>query len=86
MSLATAKNIIDWIFTHVPDYADEVVIDFIGGEPLLKFELIKEIVSYVDNKHLKIPYVFFADTNGTILTSEMKKWFSKNKNIFKLGR
>jgi radical SAM protein with 4Fe4S-binding SPASM domain len=85
MSLTTAKNVIDWIFTHVPDYADEVVIDFIGGEPLLKFKLIKDIVSYVDNKNPTVPYVFFADTNGTILTTEMKKWFSENKNMFKLG-
>jgi radical SAM protein with 4Fe4S-binding SPASM domain len=85
MSFATAKNVIDWIFTHVPDYADEVVIDFIGGEPLLKFKLIKEIVSYVDNKRPEVPYVFFADTNGTVLTTEMKKWLLENKNIFKLG-
>lgn len=77
MSLATAKNVIDWIFTHVPDYVDEVVIDFIGGESLLKFKLIKEIVSYVENRYPAVPYIFFADTNGTILTT--------NKNIFKLG-
>jgi radical SAM protein with 4Fe4S-binding SPASM domain len=85
MSFATAKNTIDWIFTHVPDYADEVIIDFIGGEPLLKFQLIKEIVSYVNKKQPTTPYIFFADTNGTLITDEMKQWFSENKNIFKLG-
>ena len=85
MSLDTAKNAVDWIFTHVPDYADGVEIDFIGGEPLLEFPLIKEIVYYVLDKQSKIPFIFFASTNGTVLTTEMKRWFLENIDIFQLG-
>jgi sulfatase maturation enzyme AslB (radical SAM superfamily) len=85
MNLKTAKETIDWILTHVPDYAEGVEIDFIGGEPLLEFQLIKEIVFYVMKKKPTIPYVFFATTNGTLLTIEMKHWFSENKNVFQLG-
>jgi hypothetical protein len=68
MSFETAKNVINWIFTHVPDYADGVEINFIGGEPLLEYPLIKEIFSYVSRKQPKIPYIFFATTNGTLLS------------------
>jgi len=85
MSLDTAKTSIDWIFDNIPNHVEEVVIDFIGGEPLLEFSLIKEIFSYVKNKQLEIPYTFFADTNGTLLTTEMKQWFSENKRNFQLG-
>jgi sulfatase maturation enzyme AslB (radical SAM superfamily) len=85
MSFETAKDVIDWIFTHVPDYADGVEIDFIGGEPLLEYPLIKEIVSYVSRKQPEIPYIFFATTNGTLLTSEMKQWFTEHTDCFQLG-
>jgi sulfatase maturation enzyme AslB (radical SAM superfamily) len=50
MDFETARRSIDWIFTHVPDYADAVEISFIGGEPLLEFPLIKEVTQYVCEK------------------------------------
>ena len=85
MSLEIAKKTIDWIFTNIPEFTNEVIIDFIGGEPLLEFQLIKSIVSYVNSKEISVSYTFFADTNGTLLTTEMKQWFLENKNIFQLG-
>ena len=85
MPLDIAKNAINWIFENVPNYVDEVVIDFIGGEPLLEFNLIKDIVLYVKKKRPNIPYIFYVNTNGTVLTSEMKQWFLKYKNIVQLG-
>jgi uncharacterized protein len=85
MSLDVAKKSIDWIFSNVPDNTKEVVVDFIGGEPLLEFHLIKEIISYVKEKRTEIPYMFFANTNGTLLTPDMKQWFLDNKDIFHLG-
>jgi len=85
MSFETAKNVIDWIFSHIPAESKGIEIDFIGGEPLLEYHLIKKIVSYVESKNLNIPYIFYADTNGTLLTTEMKKWFLDKINIFKLG-
>jgi sulfatase maturation enzyme AslB (radical SAM superfamily) len=85
MSLEVARQSIDWIFSHVPDYAEGVEIDFIGGEPLLEFPLIKEIVSYVCGKHSGIPFIFFATTNGTLLDDEMKAWFTAHRSCFSLG-
>jgi radical SAM protein with 4Fe4S-binding SPASM domain len=85
MSLQTAKNVINWIFTHVPDYAGRVEIGFIGGEPLLEFSLIKDVFDYVCKLNLKTPYIFYATTNGTLLTDELKAWFTEHKHCFYLG-
>ena len=46
MDFSTAKNVIDWIFDNVPPDMSDVEINFIGGEPLLEFQLIKDIVAY----------------------------------------
>jgi sulfatase maturation enzyme AslB (radical SAM superfamily) len=85
MTFETAQKVVDWIFTHVPDYADKVEIDFIGGEPLLEFTLIKEIFSYVYKIRPEIPYIFFATTNGTLLTAELKQWFIEHLDCFQLA-
>ena len=64
---------------------DYVEFDFFGGEPLLEFELIKKIVDFIKIRKYKNKYIFFATTNGTILTQEMKLWFVENRNFIVLG-
>jgi sulfatase maturation enzyme AslB (radical SAM superfamily) len=85
MSVDTARRSIDWIFSHVPGYADAVEISFIGGEPLLEFSLIKEITQYVCEKKPAIPFIFYATTNGAVLDDEMKAWFTARRDCFWLG-
>lgn len=85
MSFETAKKVIRYIFENVPDGKDGVEIDFIGGEPLLEFALIKKIFEYTKSLKPSIPYLFYATTNGTVLTEEMKRWFTENKESFWLG-
>jgi sulfatase maturation enzyme AslB (radical SAM superfamily) len=85
MPFQTACNAIDWIFTHVPDYADGVEIGFIGGEPLLEFPLLKRIFEYVCRLKPAVPHIFFATTNGAVLTDDMKTWFTERKDCFWLG-
>jgi radical SAM protein with 4Fe4S-binding SPASM domain len=85
MSVETAKTSIDWIFSNVPEGIDEIEITIIGGEALLEFDLIKEIVTYTCAKEKQKKIVFFATTNGTVLTSEMKEWFAMHKKCFHLG-
>lgn len=47
MSNYTARRIVDWVLSEelIKD-ADRVILDFIGGEPLLEIDLIKDTVSY----------------------------------------
>jgi uncharacterized protein len=64
MSWRTAKAAVDW-FLKSSKKAEEKAITFYGGEPLLRFELIKKIVEYVKKKKVNIHYSF--TTNGYLL-------------------
>lgn len=85
MSIDVAQKAIDWIFNNVPEGMDGIEIGFIGGEPLLEYELIKEIVDYTCSKKRNDKFIFYATTNGVLLTSEMKEWFTTHQNCFVLG-
>ena len=85
MSFDTACKCIDWIFANIPDNMNGVEITFIGGEPLIEYELIKQIYEYTHKKYPRESYIFYATTNGTIMTEEMKAWFIEHKKTFVLG-
>lgn len=61
---------------------EEVEIDFFGGEPFLEFDKIKEICEWTWSRKWSAKYLFFATTNGTILTNEIKDWLRANKQYF----
>ena len=85
MSFETAKKSINWIFNNIPKDTNKIEINFIGGEPLLEFNLIKQIFEYTKSQNPKVNYTFFASTNGTLLTYDIKKWFTTYKDLFCLG-
>lgn len=85
MSMETAKKVIDNIFELKPQQFTGIDIGFIGGEPLLAFDLIKEVCEYTWSKYANENFIFYASTNGTILTNEMKNWFSAYDKKFILG-
>lgn len=84
MSFETGKEVMKKIFASVPEECDDIHIGFIGGEPMLEFELIRDICEYTWQRQASKPYIFFATTNGTILTEEMKQWLISNIQRFKL--
>lgn len=83
MSLEVAKNSI----THYMESGDyeDIRISFIGGEPLLEFELIKKTCEWFWHQQWRKKFLFFATTNGTIMTHSMKEWFTEHKNSFWLS-
>lgn len=85
MSYETACECIDWIFANIPEDMHGIEISFIGGEPLVEFELIKKIYDYTNSKYAGQEYIFYATTNGALLNDEMKAWFTERKNNFVLG-
>lgn len=86
MTYETCKSCIDWVFEKIlREENNRAVITFFGGEPLLRFDLIKAIYEYATRKGHQDVIRFFASTNGTILTDEMKTWFSERKQLFTLG-
>ena len=64
MSLETAKKLVDMLLTGdkgMDDYISPVnspgiILDFIGGEPLLEIELIDEIVTYFRTRALELKH------------------------------
>lgn len=87
MTLAMAKDIILREAAFVKDNPDfnEMEIDFMGGEPLMNFELIREVVEWLDANPLPIPFICFATTNGTLLDEARKDWFRKHRKLMWLG-
>lgn len=85
MSFEIARKSVDWIFQNIPPDRQGITLDFIGGEPLLEFQLIKAVFKYTEGKKGDIPVKYFATTNGTLLDDEMKQWFSARKEKFILG-
>lgn len=57
---------------------DEVALTFYGGEPLLKFDLIKKAVEYAREIMSSKSISFSLTTNGTLLTESIAKYFAEN--------
>ncbi|MCL2034646.1 MAG: thioether cross-link-forming SCIFF peptide maturase [Oscillospiraceae bacterium] len=71
MSAETGKAAIDFLISHSKD-RQNLEVDFFGGEPLLNFDAVKEIVSHARSKekaHNK-NFRFTITTNGLLLDDE----------------
>lgn len=78
MDFETAKKILDRELADTNwDYYE---IQLMGGEPLLNFNLIKEIDKYIfeicNRKDVRV----FTVTNGTLMDKEKQKWFAERKH------
>ncbi|NLO52024.1 MAG: 4Fe-4S cluster-binding domain-containing protein [Bacteroidales bacterium] len=85
MSFETACKSIDWIFANIPSDMNGVEVSFIGGEPLIEFELIKKVYGFTHERYPNESFIFYATTNGALLDEEMKSWFLAHKESFVLG-
>ena len=80
-----AKRILDWWLPQTDDNPDKNVnIQFWGGEPLLEWKLIKELVKYGEelNKDLKRNIEWGGTTNGLLLTPDKVEWGLKHNCLF----
>ncbi len=79
ISFNDAKNILD---KHLIDFSDDtyIEVDLFGGEPLVAFERIKEIVEYAEDKKYTDHCFFCLVTNGTLVHGEIKKWLLEHRN------
>lgn len=79
MTIETAKSIITHeLSTLNTDKYDGLEVNFIGGEPLLNFELIKSVCEWaynLQNIHFSII------TNGTLFDTEKRLWFEHYRDI-----
>lgn len=72
MSGETAKQAIKLAFQNTKMHKDKKLwIDFIGGEPLLSFEMIKGLVAYIEEKNTQYQYeLLYSMTTNAVLLSE----------------
>lgn len=54
-------------------------IDLMGGEPMMNFPLIKELIEWAEKGNIEVPYIFAMTTNGTLFEDKEKEWFKKHK-------
>lgn len=70
------KDIYKFIEGLVNDSKDMVDIRFYGGEPLLFFDQIKEVVKEI--RSMELPVMFSIITNGKLLTLDIVNYFNDN--------
>ncbi len=87
MSFGTARQILEKEYT---DYQSSMApdkrmnVDFMGGEPLINFDLIKQIYEWTISQHLPFEVIFSVTTNGTLLDNEKRLWFAAHADHFRL--
>ena len=87
MDLELAKSIILNEVEYVKQHKDikGLEIDFMGGEPLTNFPLIKELVEWAENEIVRVPFLFFITSNGTLFDDERKAWFREHRDTIVVG-
>lgn len=79
MDFSVAKRAVDFFVNQAP--SDALGICFFGGEPLINFDLIKEVITYIrsiENSTTK-RFTFAMTTNGTLINKEIRKFIEDNK-------
>ena len=77
MTEVIAKKAIDFGLEHSSEVKESYILSFYGGEPLLKYDLIKECVKYAEDKVKDRKLHFSITSNMTLLTEEMAKYFAE---------
>lgn len=78
-----AKQVIDYVCNLCEQYntkSTNITISFYGGEPLLRFNFIKEIIQYVEHKWNNFNICFNMTTNATLLKGEIVDYLAE-KNV-----
>lgn len=84
LDITAARKAVDFFF---PFLAQDCFINFYGGEPLLAFEQIKEIVGCIEhkNKSLKKKIQYSITSNGSCINEDVLQFLNQNKFIFMLS-
>jgi uncharacterized protein len=84
MDLATAQDVIAYEFTN-SSYFDELQFDLFGGEPALRKDFVVEVVEWTISQKFEKPFIFFLQTNGTLIHGDFKNWLRSRKEYICAG-
>ncbi|MFV0498140.1 MAG: thioether cross-link-forming SCIFF peptide maturase [Candidatus Fimivivens sp.] len=78
MSAEVGKKAIDYLLYHSQGRRN-LELDFFGGEPLMNFDVVKEIVAYARSKEAQYNKVFrfTITTNGLLLTDDKIEFINR---------
>lgn len=88
MSEQIAYKGLEIAFLNVERHRDRRLwVDFVGGEALLSFPFLKQLVEYIEGQALKrnILVTYSITTNGTILNDEILAWLIRYKIHLKVS-
>jgi uncharacterized protein len=72
LDIKTAKRGLDYILSIIKERnKKDLVFSFYGGEPLLNFGVIKELVEYIEKRVVHRKPTFFMTTNLTVCSDEI---------------
>lgn len=79
MSLEVGKRSVDFLIENSKNRKN-LEIDFFGGEPLMNFQVVKDIISYAKSKEKEYNknFRFTITTNGVLLTDEIIEYINEN--------
>lgn len=79
MDWETAKSSVDYFFTEARD-RKSIHITFFGGETLMNFPLLQQVVQYAraEADHRKVGIDFSLTTNATLLTPKIIAFLAEN--------
>lgn len=78
LPLETGKKALDWLVAHSGN-RHNLEVDFFGGEPLMNFPVVKQLVAYgreLEKKHNKL-FKFTTTTNAVNMTDEIMDFMNK---------
>lgn len=77
MTWETAKQAVDFFFRHSIDSKSRN-IGFYGGEPLLRFDLIRKVIEYAEEHSKGKQLSFNITTNGSLLSLEVIQYLAEH--------
>jgi uncharacterized protein len=82
MDLDTGIRALDYYFNLLTNMSEKIPnkhagLSFYGGEPLLAFDVLKNLVKYV-KQNAPIPIVITITTNGTLLSEQIMEFIVQN--------
>ncbi len=81
MSQEVGRKAIDFLIKNSGNRRN-LEVDFFGGEPLMNFDVVKDIVKYAKEKEKKYNknFRFTITTNATLLTEDKMNYINQNMN------
>ena len=82
MDVERIEEQIEWELRQKSEPYEKFVINFHGGEPLLVFDKIRQVVDWADDALADLDISYTTTTNGTVLNNEIRQWLINNKKRF----